>query len=124
MSFTESVELFPGEISLAIQGLNNENRRKILYQLYNSDKLSFSELGRLTSIEPSLLAIHLKKLRKMLLVVQIYEFESKEKTYSYYEITNFCKRIIDALNFSRALSKILGVTNRPRYADEVLSIIS
>jgi len=92
--------LFPYEIELAIKGLNNENRQKILTILLNKKKCSFSEIEKESSIESSLLANHLKELVKFLLVTHFYEHDTEEKYFSYYQISPYGLRILKSLQES------------------------
>jgi len=89
---------FPYEIQLALDGLCNKTRRQILSILLTNDELSFSEIEKLISIESSLLSNHLKILIKNLLVEQFYEHNIKKNKYSFYRISYFGKKFIEALN--------------------------
>ncbi len=92
-----NIDVFPPELSKAIAGLSNENRQKILINLYNEIKLSFSELQNRTGINASLLSNHLKKLKQSLLIEQIYDRVIGEVAYSFYKITKYGKDIMSRL---------------------------
>lgn len=91
------VNQFPYEIQLAIKGLNNKNRQKILTILRKHEKISFSEISRETSIGRSLLASHLNTLIDCLMVDHFFEHEIGVESYSFYKITSFGRRIVEHL---------------------------
>jgi len=90
--------LFPKEIALAIEGLQGEQRQRILIALLQNDELSFSELMKITNMGNSLLANYVKELKRLLMIEQYYEHSRDDKSYSYYRISDFAKNIINALN--------------------------
>ena len=92
---------FPYELKIAIDGLNNENRQKILLILENEEKLSFSEIEKKSEIEKALLASHLKKLIRTLLVEHFYEHEVGNDKFSYYKISALGKLLLQ--NILKAL---------------------
>lgn len=92
-----NIEVFPPELSNAIKGLSNENRQKIIINLYNEIKLSFSELQSRTGINASLLSNHLKKLKDSMLIERIFDRIVGEVVYSFYKITKYGKDIVERL---------------------------
>jgi DNA-binding transcriptional ArsR family regulator len=85
---------FPLELKMAVEGLNNENRQKIVLILNTTDKMSFSEIMKETNIESSLLSNHLKKLLDTLLIEHFYEHIVGEDKYSFYKISKYGKRLL------------------------------
>jgi DNA-binding HxlR family transcriptional regulator len=94
---------FPYELCLAIEGLDNDYRQRILYSLKNVDKLSFSEIREAVDIETPLLSSHLRKLTESLLVEHFYEHTLGDEKYSFYRISKFGKSVLESL--LRALNK-------------------
>jgi len=92
------VSQFPYELKLAIKGLNDEKRQKILVMLHESGKVSFSEISRQTSIERPLLTHHLKLLMKSLLVEHFYEHTVGDDRFSFYQISSLGSSILKALD--------------------------
>lgn len=89
------LEQFPYELRLAIDGLNNESRQKILFFLKDVEKLSFSEIRNKVETSPPLLANHLNKLIDTFLVEHFYEHKIGDERYSYYKISTFGKYLIE-----------------------------
>jgi DNA-binding HxlR family transcriptional regulator len=90
--------LFPSEIASAVEGLQGEQRQKILYALLVNDELSFTDLMKITEMSNSLLANYLKELKIQFLIEQYYEHRVNKEGYSFYRISEFGKRIIESLN--------------------------
>ena len=84
----------PYELRIAIDGLNNPNRQKILLILENEDKLSFSEIERKSELDKALLASHLRKLIRTLLIEHFYEHEVGNDRFSYYRISSLGKLLL------------------------------
>jgi len=91
------IDMFPQELSLAINGLNNAKRQKIIMKLYSVQKMSFSEIREITGINDSLLSNHLRKLKDSMLIEQFYEHLVGQENYSFYKITKYGKKIINNL---------------------------
>lgn len=91
------MEQFPYEIALAIKGLDNETRQKILLSLNVAESLSFSEIKDIIKADKSLIASHLKKLTKNLLVEHFFEHEIGNEHFSYYQISTFGKTLLNNL---------------------------
>jgi DNA-binding HxlR family transcriptional regulator len=109
---TLSTRQFPYELSIAIEGLDNEYRQRILYALKNVDRLSFSEIRETVDIETPLLSNHLRRLSESLLVEHFYEHVLGDERYSFYRISKFGKNILD--NLFKALNKE-AITDYPEY---------
>jgi len=101
---------FPYELRKAIEGLNNKYRQEILLVLNEVEKLSFSEIREKVDINRSLLANHLKKLSKTLLIEHFYEHEVGNEKFSYYSISTFGKSLLEnmigTLYFKRVKTRI------------------
>jgi len=91
------LEKFPEELSSAIKGLDNENRRAILLSLYFTPKMAFSDILEETRLGDSLLSSHLRLLQDSFLVVQFYEHEMGNEKYSFYALTKFGRNILTSL---------------------------
>ena len=87
----------PKELASAIRGLDNENRRAILFSLYYAPKMAFSEILQETRMGDSLLSSHLRTLQDSYLVEQFYEHEMGNEKYSFYAITKFGRNILTSL---------------------------
>jgi DNA-binding HxlR family transcriptional regulator len=101
---------FPHELVKAIEGLNNKHRQEILLTLNEVEKLSFSGIQEKIGINRPLLANHLKKLSRKLLIEHFYEHEVGNENFSYYRLSPFGKALLDnmmgTLYFRRIKSKI------------------
>jgi len=86
---------FPYELGKAVEGLNNKYRQDILLILNEVEKLSFSEIREKVGISRPLLANHLKKLIKSLLIEHFYEHEVGNENFSYYRIAPFGKTLLE-----------------------------
>ena len=86
---------FPYELGKAVEGLNNTYRQEILLALTEVEKLSFSEIRERVGISRPLLASHLKKLSKTLLIEHFYEHEVGNEKFSYYRISTFGKALLE-----------------------------
>jgi len=93
----QRIEKFPEELSCAIKGLDNENRRAILLSLYDKPKMAFSDILEETGLGDSLLSSHLRVLKDSFLVVQFYEHEVGREEYSFYGLTKFGRNIMTSL---------------------------
>jgi len=91
------VNKFPYEIDLAIKGLNNEIRQKILLSLNEAESLSFSKLNDIIKANKALVASHLKVLTKTLLVEHFFEHEIGNEHFSYYRVSSFGKALLNNL---------------------------
>ena len=91
------VKTFPFEITMVLKTLSDENRQRIVNILRTSEKLSFSEISKLSGIDKDLLSFHLKDLMKSLVVNHFYEHKISPK-YSFYQLSPFGKSILDALD--------------------------
>ena len=102
--------LFPYELGKAVEGLNNKYRQEILLALTEVEKLSFSEIRKRVGISRPLLASHLKKLSKTLLIEHFYEHEVGNEMFSYYRVSPFGKALLEnmigTLYFMRIKEKI------------------
>ena len=85
---------FPYELGKAVEGLNNNYRQEILLALNEVERLSFSDIRKRVDISRPLLASHLKKLSKTLLIEHFYEHEVGEEKFSYYRISPFGKALL------------------------------
>jgi len=107
------MEEFPYELGKAVEGLNNKYRQEILLVLNEIEKLSFSQIQKKVGISRPLLANHLKKLSKTLLIEHFYEHEIGNENFSYYRISPFGKALlgnmIGALYFRRLKMKFFIV---------------
>lgn len=90
------VEL-PLEIVQAVKALHDDNRFEILYNLYESEEIPFSQIGELTELKSSNLTYHLQALVDSGLVENFFKRIESANSYSFYRITNFGKRFIDSL---------------------------
>ena len=65
---TDLIEIneFPTELKLALKGLNNENRQKILLALLPHVKLSFADIQKTANVKKTLVPNHLDVLVKNL----------------------------------------------------------
>jgi len=101
---------FPYELGKAVEGLNNKYRQEILLTLTEVEKLSFSEIRERVGISRPLLANHLKKLSKTLLIEHFYEHEVGNERFSYYKISPFGRALLEnmvgTLYFRRVKTKI------------------
>ena len=101
---------FPYELRKAIEGLSNQHRQEILLALREKGKLSFSEINEEVPIKRPLLAIHLKKLSRTLLVEHFYQHQLRDEKYSYYRISPFGRALLESmlgtLFFKRVTTKI------------------
>jgi len=93
----QRVMKLPKELASAIRGLNNENRRAILFSLYYAPKMAFSEILKETRLGDSLLSSHLRTLQDSYLVEQFYEHEMGNEKYSFYALTKFGRNILTSL---------------------------
>ena len=118
--------LFSYELKLAINGLNNKKRQTIISILGKHDKLSFSEIVKLTEIEKSLLTHHLKTLQKSLLITHFYEHTIGNDNFSFYELSAFGRILINALfnvmnpippSVKRVLEKRYQQSNSTQHSD-------
>ena len=87
----------PKELASAIKGLNNENRRTVLFILYYAPKMAFSEILKETRLSDSLLSSHLRTLQDSYLIEQFYEHEMGNEKYSFYTLTKFGRNILTNL---------------------------
>jgi DNA-binding transcriptional ArsR family regulator len=87
----------PEELASAIKGLDNENRRTVLFSLYYAPKMAFSEILKETRLGDSLLSSHLRTLQDSYLVEQFYEHEMGNEKYSFYALTKFGRNILTSL---------------------------
>jgi DNA-binding transcriptional ArsR family regulator len=87
----------PEELASAIKGLDNENRRTLLFSLYYAPKMAFSEILKETRLGDSLLSSHLRTLQDSYLVEQFYEHEMGNEKYSFYALTKFGRNILTSL---------------------------
>jgi len=85
----------PIELSEAVRGLDNKYRQEILLTLREVEKLSFSEIREKVGISRPLLANHLRKLSKTLLVEHFYEHEVGNEKFSYYRISPFGRVLLE-----------------------------
>ena len=101
---------FPYELGKAVEGLNNKYRQEILLALTEVENLSFSEIWERIGISRPLLANHLKKLSKTLLIEHFYEHEIGNEKFSYYRISPFGKALLEnmigTLYFKRTKTKM------------------
>ena len=101
---------FPYELGKAVEGLNNKYRQEILLALTKVENLSFSEIRERIGISRPLLANHLKKLSKTLLIEHFYEHEIGNEKFSYYRISPFGKALLEnmigTLYFKRTKTKM------------------
>jgi len=93
----QRVVKFPKELAGAIKGLDNENRRTVLFSLYYAPKKAFSEILKDTRLGDSLLSSHLRTLKDSYLVEQFYEHEVGREVYSFYALTKFGRNILTSL---------------------------
>lgn len=85
---------FPEDLSLAIKGLDNKHRQKIVLMLSEDEKLSFSEIKEKLQLKRSLLASHLKKLTRNLLIEHYYEHEIGNENYSFYSLSSYGRNLL------------------------------
>ena len=97
---------FPYELGKAVEGLNNKYRQEILLTLNEVEKLSFSEIREKVAISRPLLANHLKKLSKSLLIEHFYEHEVGNENFSYYRIAPFGKALLENMIGTLYLKRI------------------
>lgn len=93
----QRITKLPKELAGAIKGLDNENRRTVLFSLYHAPKMAFSEILKETGLGDSLLSSHLRKLKDSYLVEQFYEHEAGREEYSFYALTKFGRNIMTSL---------------------------
>ena len=96
---TDLVEIkeFPTELKLALKGLDNEKRQKILLALLSHAKLSFADIQKTADIKKTLVPNHLDVLIKNLLIEHFYEHQLGEKKYSYYQLSQYGKSLLENL---------------------------
>ena len=96
---TDLIEIneFPTELKLALKGLDNENRQKILLALLSHVKLSFADIQKTANVKKTLVPNHLDVLIKNLLIEHFYEHQLGEKKYSYYQLSQYGKSLLGHL---------------------------
>lgn len=96
---TELIEIneFPTELKLALKGLDNENRQKILLALLSHVKLSFADIQKTANVKKTLVPNHLDVLIKNLLIEHFYEHQLGEKKYSYYQLSQYGRSLLGHL---------------------------
>jgi predicted transcriptional regulator len=117
---------FPYELSKAVEGLDNEYRQRILLILNEEEKLSFSEISERINISRPLLANHLKKLSRTLLIDHFYEHAVGNEEFSYYKISSFGKALLGnmfgTLYFKKTKTEITIIHIKSEETSAVLMI--
>jgi predicted transcriptional regulator len=90
-----TVKEIPEEIRHVIKGLDNDTRLAILTLLMKNGKMTYSELKNSLSLNSSTLSADLSLLQDGGLVANFLEW--KNKSYSYYVITNLAKSVLKSL---------------------------
>lgn len=89
------MNVFPKVLSGIIGSFNDETRRDIAIEIYESEEISWSELKRKFQIQNGSLNYHLKALQKTGLIENVLSFE-KEKERSAYRPTNLLEKTLKA----------------------------
>lgn len=112
VDMTDIIEIteFPTELKLALKGLDNENRQKILLALLSHAKLSFADIQKTADIKKTLVPNHLDVLIKNLLVEHFYEHQLGEKKYSYYQLSEYGKSLLETLLSSLKMTVVTEFT--------------
>ena len=112
VGLTDLIEIkeFPTELKLALKGLDNENRQKILLALLSHAKLSYADIQKTTDIKKTLVPNHLDVLIKNLLIEHFYEHKIGEKKYSYYQLSQYGKSLLENLFSSLTMTLVTEYT--------------
>jgi predicted transcriptional regulator len=87
----------PSKVVNMAEALANKTRRHIFELLLDSPSLSFNQIMKIMNIDRAALAYHLKILKKAELINNFYDKRQNIKDHSYYEISEFGKRISEVL---------------------------
>ncbi len=93
-------EKIPKDFEALLKGISNKFRYALVLLLMDKGSLSFSDIVRVTNKEKSLITNHLKKLEFCGLIQNFLRKNETTNEYSFYEMTNYGKKIITKLTQS------------------------
>lgn len=93
-------EKIPKDFEALLKGISNKFRYALVLLLMDKGSLSFSNIVRVTNKEKSLITNHIKKLEFCGLIQNFLRKNETTNEYSFYEMTNYGKKIITKLTQS------------------------
>ncbi len=95
--FEDYIKQIPEDFEMLLKGLGNKFRLFLTLLLIERKSLSLTELVKITNLENSVLLNHIKKLQLAGILQNFLKKEKNSREFSFYEITDFGKKILSDL---------------------------